>query len=286
MMAVAVPFHGRSALVLLPFFAATYLLALLMTLVGTGESVGAYGVAFGLGAMVLCAPFVWAFITATALTYAAGYAGLQRSFRRFPRDFEPILSPGKRGEGRDRPRQGQASKVGWPFEQLSPPREIPRLSLGQGILISLLAGWLFFAVGWRIESSVKVPTPPEERSLGAVYFFICIATLLAIWGRMGAYHCSTRVPPISLAGRYATRRWIIPGYDKVLVAPLLTILSALALPSLLTGLGTGPAVAGAVALTCAMLSLLTVGPSLSGWLLTGEHRILGGDFGEQPKDTV
>ena len=51
-------------------------------------------------------------------------------------------------------------------------------------------------------------------------------TVIALVVRLLIYTGPFR-PPISLRGRIATGRWVIPGYDYVLLAPLCTLLTAL-----------------------------------------------------------
>jgi hypothetical protein len=96
---------------------------------------------------------------------------------------------------------------------------------------------------------------------------ICLVRLLAY---TAACH-----PPISIVGRLVTRRFIIPGYDYVLIAPLCIALTA-ALGLAVTYV-IGPAyyvVTIPCALAAQFIVALNMGPSLRHWHLTGHHRIV------------
>ena len=79
------------------------------------------------------------------------------------------------------------------------------------------------------------------------------------------------LPPISLLGRVATRRWIIPGYDRVFVAPAIAMLLAAALPRLLIEVGVSPAAATFLATAAAVFAAIGIGPTLMNWGLTGNY---------------
>jgi hypothetical protein len=91
------------------------------------------------------------------------------------------------------------------------------------------------------------------------------------------------MPPLSLLGRVARRRPIIPGYDKVFVAPLLALLVAvplgcvaLAAAPILGGYGSETLLSAAVTLTWWIL--VGMGPGLEAWRLTGNCRIVRSRF--------
>jgi hypothetical protein len=70
-----------------------------------------------------------------------------------------------------------------------------------------------------------------------------------------------------------TRRWIIPGYDRVFVAPAATMLIAAALPRLLIEVGVAPAATAFLATAAAVITAIGMGPTLANWGLTGEYRL-------------
>ena len=87
---------------------------------------------------------------------------------------------------------------------------------------------------------------------------------------MGGYR-----PPISLLGRIATGRWIIPSYDRALVAPLagLLIVGA-ALPRLISVSAQPSAFEMPILVTTVLLVVLLSGPTFRDWALTSECRIV------------
>ena len=91
--------------------------------------------------------------------------------------------------------------------------------------------------------------------------------------RWGTY-CSRYQPPISTWGRLWTGWWIIPGYDYVLIAPIVTTLVGIVVPMGLKAAGMEPpATVGATA-AMVLVCALNLGPTLRTWQLTGHHRIL------------
>ena len=80
-------------------------------------------------------------------------------------------------------------------------------------------------------------------------------------------------PPISIFGRIATGRLIIPGYDNVLIAPLAAFIASLSVRYLLI-LGMPPPLAFAITTFLILLPFLMFGPSLWRWHLVGTHRIV------------
>jgi hypothetical protein len=80
-------------------------------------------------------------------------------------------------------------------------------------------------------------------------------------------------PPISIFGRVATGRWIIPGYDVVFIAPLAAVAAAWLI--MLTGEAAGIAIAlyAPLAAGAAVWLALALPPRRETWQLTGHHRI-------------
>jgi len=87
-------------------------------------------------------------------------------------------------------------------------------------------------------------------------------------------YCIRYWPPISFFGRIATGRFVIPGYDRVFVAPLCSLLICILLPKFLYNAGLSIDVFAPVTVTLALISIRTIGPTLRDWELTGQHRIV------------
>jgi hypothetical protein len=137
----------------------------------------------------------------------------------------------------------------------------------------MLVGWWAFA-----GTSLVDPDLVHRHALTIFYLLLFAPPLLR-----SMIYCSGNRPPISLAGRMATMRWIIPTYDRVLAAPLLGAGVTLALfgCSLVDSRHDRwllPLGAAAV-----LLISLGLGPSLRSWRLTGGHRIVPGLQTDSPQ---
>ncbi|MCP5524345.1 MAG: hypothetical protein H7A46_22655 [Verrucomicrobiales bacterium] len=149
-------------------------------------------------------------------------------------------------------------QVGWPFQALSPKVHYWSISTAAGLLLSALMGWWCFCLILRFE----IEPVPE------VVLFL---TLFAAFFRWGIYR-DRWGPPFNLAGRIASRRIVLPGFDKILLTPLAAVLVAIVGAVAIRYSGSWhPAVESAViALVCGVLSI--GGPTLRSWNLTGYHR--------------
>jgi hypothetical protein len=253
-----------SILVLFQAFLTAYLLGLVVTHFATGEWLCGYAAAFGLAAAV------WQWQNATAslvllvLTYLIGFLGLRRSLERFPWEasWQDTI--------REKIKAGSIGySLGWPFGRLAPeaPNEGMRIPWPHAVLVSLLCGWWLFALLALVpegEDRAQAATAP---ALVAIFFAPVIRTVI---------YCDGYWPPISLAGRLGTGRWLIPGYDQVFVAPLLAGALGLMILWACRFFGGDLLYGGPAAVTISSLILLGMGPTLKAWRLTGNHRIVEG----------
>jgi hypothetical protein len=158
------------------------------------------------------------------------------------------------------------SQLGWPFDLLQTPLDVPRRNWLHLAIETLLMFWVMYAglsaipgVADEVANSVFVP-------FGVMNF--ALVRLLA--------YCRYCRPPINLWGRIFTGRWIIPGYDQVFVGPLcIGLLSVLTLYGLRL-LGSPGTVSVAASVASAVFAHRGIGPSLPRWLLTGNHRLVPG----------
>jgi hypothetical protein len=150
-----------------------------------------------------------------------------------------------------------------PFDRLSPTPSRFRISVVQGILLGILAGTWTYATSWRI--------PQAEDPNGARVAFItalaCVPLIRVVW------YLSVGMPSVSLIGRVATGRLILPGYDKIFVAPAIAALLAVLVPEILIHCGiAGPSWKG-ISVGLVATVLFSMGPTLADWRLTGTSRI-------------
>jgi hypothetical protein len=279
-----VPFYGTTALLAVKLFVWVYLLALTFHLGATREWPATYALGIALGGLVLVWSTHWQFIILAAITYGVAYVGLGRSLERFPWTFDIRAFTGVLPRPGQYPRQETRSQVlGPPFDQLAPSVDTFRLTLPHGIVRSLLLGWWVFLILNRIEWALLHQKNPEElNSLTPTY----ILTGFLLVGRLIAYEPFRYLSPISLAGRFATGRWIIPAYDRVFLAPALMVAAVCLVPRVLIGAGIGYPLVNALTSSIVASIALTAGPSVRRWILTGGHRIAMGNFGLAPKEFV
>jgi hypothetical protein len=156
------------------------------------------------------------------------------------------------------------STTDWAIGPLPPPKPMDPL---HSWLLPVLIGWWIFCALWRIPDA---ETWPNQNSLFALVIMGILFLGLIRWGRF----CARYQPPISTWGRLWTWRWIIPGYDYVLLAPLSTTLTGILLLIILSRMGVNPAITLGIVAATVLACLFNLPPTLRHWQLTGHHRIL------------
>lgn len=152
----------------------------------------------------------------------------------------------------------RSAKLGWPFLRLSPKVECISVSSSTSFFVSVLFGWwaYYAIVGLEIESS-----PAAILLLGAV----------AAVARFAMY-CSGLGPSFNLWGWLASGRLIVPGFDQVVVTPLIVLALAIAGGVVKRYSGSWYPVASACLVGLLWFTLLASGPTMRRWILTGQHR--------------
>jgi len=173
-----------------------------------------YTLAFGLGAIALL-PTGWA-LGLIILLYILTVAGRNRAFRTFVADSIKPPAPAH-------------DFTAW-FPTSFPTTKVKN---PEPIVFSVLLGWLAFCILTAImafdpgvasglsEQYAKLQLTVVWAEVQHIFWIIAIGCALV----RAATYCATYWPPISLLGRLATGRLIIPGYDKVFIAPICTILA-------------------------------------------------------------
>jgi len=195
--------------------------------------------------------------------------GQRQSLRAFPWGFldharskgtggESILHKEIHVEGVTNPANGKSFSVGWPLVALTPKLVKEPVRLSSGFWISALVGWWMFCASARINSDPLSPL---------VLLFAVLAAMLRL-----VLYSGTVVPPFNVWGRIATGRIIVPGFDRVFVTPMAAVLVAI-LGSIIVGhCGSWFRVAESCVMAAVCFVLITGGPTLRNWLLTGHHR--------------
>ena len=224
-----------------------------------------YVLAFGLGFVPLVWPDRFPMLIVLLLLYPLAYLGLRLSLRRLP---WPAIEwwESLRAQMKNEREKLTKNSLGWPFDRLLPgTQRSVSISQRDAALLPVLAAWWTFALlstrlhGW----------------MAFLFLAYTIVVMTCIFGRLGVY-CTYFHPPINFWGRIFTGRLIIPGYDKVFVAPLLTLVVGLAIP--LVGFNTGIPEMYYLPVAMGMVLFITLisGPTLADWSLTGRHRIVPG----------
>lgn len=263
-----------------PLWVVSWVMAGWLPLVGlTLRPSGAWGfnyaVWFGLGLMLWLARQPVAYAAAAVVTYLAAWFGLRHSLARFPwegvADDSPVNHLLTR---RDQTPIILGAWFGWPFDHLGP--KFPpywKISLADAALTGLLMGWWLYAIGSQIPPGERATTLSGLHSLGLFGLTV---------GRVVLY-CGGYWPPMSLLGRLRLGRWIIPGYDKVFLAPLGVLAVALLAPELVTWSGLAAEYGLPMTFALGVFLTLGAGPGLIAWRLTGNHRIVSGMLVSNPQ---
>jgi hypothetical protein len=263
-LAAAWPFYGAaSSLLIVKAFLGAYSAALLVALFRTGERATAYAVWFGLGALVLLRSSDDLFFPAAAATYGVGLLGFRRSLARFPWSYN---TAGVREYLQFHAYPGIYRRLvfGWPFAALTPESAYATLRQSRGTAVALMGGWTLYAVGSLL--------PVDGR--GFLYVITIQTALIGAFLRLLVYRVYEFRPPINLAGRVSTGRWVIPSYDRVFVAPLLAVVFGFLSPLLTVWWQVPEDLMAASGVSFTLLVLLTLGPDRRTWMLTAPCRIV------------
>jgi len=220
-----------------------------------------YVVLFLVGCAVLTLSNIWFEVLIAILTYAAAHAGIHQLLRRLPFDHadRERLMPVE--INRDCP---ERLVRGWPVPPQSTERWSWCVSHRTAALVGVLVCWLYVCVGYQLQGIPRF-------SAGMSNAATSIATAVALV-RIAIYVVGF-VPPITLLGRLATGRLIIPGYDVVFAAPLAVLLIAWVMVDGGASAGIPPLIYGPAAAGVAVWLALALPPRREVWQLTGHHRI-------------
>lgn len=156
-----------------------------------------------------------------------------------------------------------AEKLGLPFARSGPTfAESNTLPAGGGFAAGALYGWWTYAL----------TTFSDQGDASPALMFSAMGTTVMAVARISIY-LTGYAPPISFWARLVTLRWIIPGYDYALLAPLISVLFLIAMGLLIAMQQLHPNMYGPMALGGTVALLFELGPSLKKWRLTGNHRI-------------
>ncbi|QDU86868.1 hypothetical protein Pla175_02210 [Pirellulimonas nuda] len=250
-------------------FVAAYSLATMLAALRCREPVGFFGLLVLVGVVLLCDPFglyrpqsIPVFAAVAGAACALDAVSLRLSLMRLANqqaqqatlDIETYTP-------------GDPTGIGWPLAPLLIEKTAGVTRRRYAMPAAATVAWLTFCTcsmffrGGSIDRMI--------RGDGYVYAwpFLFVAMYRTGW------YCSNYPSPISLVGRIATRRLIIPRYDAVFLAPLAIVAVGLVLPWQLENLGAPFGLAFGLPLGLAVWIALAAPPTLQDWRLTGAHRI-------------
>jgi hypothetical protein len=253
-----------------------YLASLCLSLTLTSTIGFAFALAFGLGLSMRLWSIPWLALGVAAVLYPMALVGVRRSLAGFPWSKPYLLNLGHARKDRARPDQTILSltpqnTLGWPYGVIQPTPAAPVISYRDGTLTSLLVGW------WAYAASANAVVDEQLTGMLVSSGMMIVMSVAAV--RLLRY-CGNYRPPISLFGRLLTLCWIIPGYDKVFVAPIgalavfLAVIPFSGVGKTVSSLDVDPRIAIPVTIAASLLIALNVGPTLKTWKCTGSHRIV------------
>ena len=228
-----------------------------------------YYTALGIGFAVLSIRRPYVSLAILAATYVVAYEGLKRALDAFP--WEPRKLPNLSGNVQisDLSRDvhglvGSRGHAGWPYERLLGQVIDPRrISRPDAILTTLLAMFWLYVLSSLLPNHV-------DRAMPAAFVFMFVAWAAPLI-RLGIY-TSGYENPLSLFGRFATFRLVIPRYDVVCLTPLCAGVAGVLV--LLAFRRFAPLEIVLPIATAVVIIVTLLGPpSLRRWRLTGGHRL-------------
>jgi len=235
--------HSELAILL---FGIAYTIALMLTLLSTGPGRIVYLLSLALLIMVWVLPDVRFAALILAAMYPIEHWAIRHSLKSFP--WEPQVPK-------------HAVPLGWTFSRLGPEPVKVRVPFLDALIVSLL-------FGGGVYVTLLKSTADARRAIEPCLVF---AGFFAALIRFGVYHGGNS-NPLGIRARITTGRLIIPGFDQILVAPLL--IAALLSAALVVGVQRTiePIEAGGFAALIVFI-LFGMGPSLRRFRLTGAYNI-------------
>jgi len=262
--------HYPVYFVLLPFFGAN-LFGLATIMPTTGRAGFGAAIMFGLACTARSLVIPEAVVASLFATYVVAQVGVRRSFADFPWSITRPAAAETLSHAALGRHERQAPVIGWPHAQLGPRRIGTLFGPGRAAASSLLISAWMYAVLAHFGPLLALDEvrPAVEKFWWAFRAFVWIIAA----GRVLGY-CANHLSPISLLGRIATGRLIIPGYDRVFVAPLCVLVVGHGLEFATKAMEFPPHVALPASVAVVSWLVLSLGPSWEEWHLTGSHRLM------------
>jgi len=216
------------------------------------------------GVIVLLLPIPWATLLAVSAAAAIAIAGALHSFGDFP--WDASFCRRRLPKLQSIPQSLTATYPEEPYHALSAvPLLGPRVGIAEAASYSAMTGWLAWTMAFHARDDFQfAPT---------MAFIVTWACCCLGVGRAVRY-ANSRWWPISLPGRIlALRVAIMPRYDRILVAPLITMAVGLLVYPLHRWLDAPMLLVGPLVLALAVFITLAAPPTLEQWHFTGHYRL-------------
>ncbi len=246
-------------------FALFYLAGMTLLLAATRRWWSCLALGFFWPALLLPGAEGWPSILLLAAIVIVIWHGHRQSLKAFPWSFRSlfnrpngsVLQTEIKLELNNRNTAALQSGLGWPFAAVSPQIGSGTISCRTSICLSALFGWWSYCVIERAQ-----PDPSPE--------LVMIFAFVAAFIRLGTYLNGT-IPPFSLWSRMVWGQILVPGYDKVFLTPMLTVLVGILGAILIKHSGDWIPVSESGVFALIWYVLLSGGPTLRNWILTGQH---------------
>ncbi len=248
------------------FFPIGYLLMLAWVLFLTGAWQQGYATVFGVGLIVVLRANPIETTLAMLATYGLALWGLRVSLVHFPWDdtwYSDLRKEVKPRLVTDPPTE----EVGWPFSHIAPQTVASKIRVPfvHALLSSLLAGWIYFV-------ALSFADTLADRSHASK--FLCLIVVAPIPALRLLIYAVSYANPVGLRARWATGQWLVPGYDRVLVIPLLALsVGIVGFAFLLTVSEWGAIYTSPIIVALVVYMSLSMGQDLREWQLTGKHTL-------------
>jgi hypothetical protein len=253
---VGVWLAGNDWFIPIVVFAAGYTLSLICAAPRWTPRLVEYFTGFGWAGVMLWWGRSWVVVALVAAIVVVSQIGLRIVLAQFPWNT-------KLDEERRREEASRAANV-WQLGPQPPPARIPLI---HGLLVPVMVGcWIYCLMvsaqarwTWEGDSSPLALLGVGILALGAIRWLAFRINVL---------------PPISIWGRLWTGRWIIQGYDQILVVPIVLWLVGAAMLIVSVRANVWPPTATAVIAAVMLICATNFPPTRRRWFLTGHLRIV------------
>ena len=244
-----------------------YLIPMAIVLLVAEEFVAGYTLLFGFALAMRLGYSLEAVCVVLFVLYGVAMIALHRMLagypwrRRVDKRIEDFNRKNKRTSANNDPNQPLSLKKGWPYAHLA-PQQVESLPTSHALAVSALAGWWTYVMAEVLQTNGETI---DRSILILLVIGFSVARWLAYWFGY--------LPPVSLRGRLRTGRLIIPGYDRMLIPPIVNAIIGSAMLLVFEHLQWPPSVEASTLMTSLLAYNLLAGPSFAEWRLTGHHRI-------------